>query len=90
MDRIRIDFALDEGAILRILGLIERRGFKVTGIAMHQTGAGHPGGGETAAMTIDMEARDAGRDIAVLLPQLHRLLEVRSVSLFSAQMASAA
>lgn len=85
MDRIRIDFALDEGAILRILGLIERRGFRVVGIAMHQTGDD-----ETAAMTIDVEARDAGRNLAVLVPQLHRLIEVRSVGIFSTQMASAA
>lgn len=90
MDRIRIDFALDEGAILRILGLIERRGFRVVGIAMHQTSATGPGGGDTAAMTIDVEARDAGRNLAVLVPQLHRLIEVRSVGIFSAQMASAA
>lgn len=85
MDRIRIDFALDEGAILRILGLIERRGFRVVGIAMHQTGDG-----DAAAMTIDVEPRDAGRDLAVLVPQLHRLIEVCSVGIFATRMASAA
>lgn len=89
-ERIRIDFTLDEGAILRILGLVERRGFRVVKIAMHQTGTHHPDGGETAAMTLDVEPRDAGRDLAVLVPQLHRLYEVRSVGLFSTPMASAA
>ena len=84
-ERIRIDFTLHEGAILRILGLVERRGFRIVKIAMHQTGDG-----ETAAMTLDVEARDAGRELSVLVPQLHRLFEVRSVGLFSTQIASAA
>jgi len=84
-ERIRIDFTLDEGAVLRILGLVERRGFRIVKIAMHQTGDG-----DTAAMTLDVEPRDAGRQLAVLVPQLHRLYEVRSVGLVSAQIASAA
>lgn len=94
-ERIRIDFALDEGAMLRILGLVERRGFRIVRMTMHETGANDPGtpkpgGGETAAMTLDVVPRDAGRRLAVLVPQLHRLYEVRSVGLFSTPMASAA
>lgn len=38
----------------------------------------------------DVEPREAGRDLAVLLPPLHRPYEVRSVGLFSTPMASAA
>lgn len=84
-ERIRIDFTLEEGALLRIIGLVERRGYRIVTIAMHQTN-----GGDTAAMTLDLEPRDPSRNLAVLVPQLHRLYEVRSVGLFSHSMASAA
>jgi len=75
--RISIDFAVAEGAALRMLGLIERRGFEVRGISMaQQDGLG--------SLTLDVEPRDPGRRLDVIAGQLRRLNEVRQVT-FSTQ-----
>ena len=66
--RLTIAFAPGEGAVVRMLGLVERRGFKLCGIAMAE--------GE---MTLDVEPRDAGRKLDMLDLQLRRLVEVRDV-----------
>lgn len=84
-DRIRIDFAMAEGAVLRVLGLIERRGYVVRGIGM----AEHEDG-ETASMELEIAARDAGRELDVLDLQIRRLAGIRAVSRYPVQMASAA
>lgn len=73
-ERIAIDFAPAEGAVIRILGLVERRGFIVRAIAMAD-------GDGVGRMTLDVEARDAGRRLDVLDLQLRRLHDVREVSI---------
>lgn len=66
MDRI-------EGAIVRTLGLIERRGFTVTGISTAT--------GETEhQMEMTLELNTAGRSVEVLARQVARLFDVSSVS----------
>ena len=77
-DRIRIEFAHEEGAIVRILGSVERRGYRLTGLAM-----------SGAVLTIDLAPRDPGRRLDVLAAQLRRLHDVTSVTPFPA-IASAA
>lgn len=62
--------------MLRMLGLVERRGFAIRAIAM----AGNP---SAAAIAIDVEARDPLRRLDVLARQLGRLVEVRSVTISS-------
>jgi len=71
--RVEIDFALAEGAVLRMLGLVERRGFEVRGIAM----AERDGQGSLA---LDLRPRDAGRRLELIAAQLRRLHDVRHVS----------
>lgn len=71
--RIEIDFAMAEGAVLRMLGLVERRGFEVRGISM----AERQGQGSLA---LDVRPRDAGRRLEVIAAQLRRLHDVRQVS----------
>ncbi len=71
--RVVIDFAAGEGAVIRMLGLVERRGFLVRGIAMEEQAEG-------ASLTLDIEPRDSSRRFEVLGLQLERLHEVRSVS----------
>jgi acetolactate synthase II small subunit len=71
--RFEITFTPGEGAVLRMLGLVERRGFAVTAIAM----ANHSG---TAEIAVDVEARDPGRRLDVVARQLERLIDVQSVS----------
>jgi acetolactate synthase regulatory subunit len=68
-----IGFEAADGAVIRMLGLVERRGYVVRGIAMaEQTGEG--------CLTLDIEPRDPGRRLDVLELQLARLHEVRSIS----------
>ena len=76
--RISIDFDRAEGAVLRLIGLVERRGFEVRGIAMGE----HASDG-TASMTLDVSPRDAGRRLEVLDLQLRRLHGVRSIATFA-------
>ena len=76
--RILIDFAMAEGAVPRMLGLVERRGFQVRGIGMEEDEAG-----ETASLTLEVSPRDAGRRLDVLDLQLRRLVGVRDVITFN-------
>jgi acetolactate synthase-1/3 small subunit/acetolactate synthase II small subunit len=71
--RVVIDFTVAEGAVIRMLGLVERRGFQLRGIAMAETG-------ERASMTLDVDPRDSGRCFDVLDRQLRRLHGVHDVS----------
>lgn len=73
-DRLTIDFTPAEGAVVRMLGLIERRGYLVRGVAMNEQPAG-------AALVVDVEARDPGRRVQVVAEQLRRLVDVNAVSL---------
>ncbi len=67
-ERIVIEYAPAEGALLRLLGLIERRGFRVCAIDMAEL----PGGGRAIA-TLDLAARDGARALETLGLQLRRL-----------------
>lgn len=71
--RIAIDFAPGEGALNRIVGLIERRGFVVRGVVMtDRDGRG--------TLNVDIDPRDPSRSIDILSLQLARLHDVRSIS----------
>ena len=71
--RVVIDFASAEGALVRMIGLVERRGFRVRGISMAEEA-------ERASLTLDVQPLDARRSLDVLALQLGRLHEVRQVS----------
>ena len=71
--RIEIDFAMNEGAVMRVLGLVERRGFEVRGIRMVEAEAGH------GALALDVLPRDPSRSLDVVAGQLQRLHDVRTV-----------
>ena len=75
--RIEIAFAPAEGAVLRMLGLVERRGFEVRAISMAEL-AGR------GSLSLDVTPRDSGRRLDVIAAQLRRLNDVQSVS-FSEQ-----
>ncbi len=76
--RIAIDFVVAEGALVRMIGLVERRGFIVHGIGMTKHDEG-----ETGQMVVELEARDPGRHLDVLSLQLGRLHGVTNVSTFT-------
>jgi len=73
-ERLVISFTPAEGAVIRMLGLVERRGCALRGLAMDDEANG-------ASLTIDLELRDASRRVEVIARQLDRLVEVNSVSI---------
>ena len=85
--RIGIEFDNVEGAVIRLLGLIERRGFVLRGVTMaERDGDGASGRASasgrvsSASMTVELVARDPSRRLDVLELQLRRLHGVRDIS----------
>ena len=64
-----------EGALLRLLGTVERRGFALSGLSADQTDAG--------ALAVRLQL-DGARDLQVLCRQIERLIDVRAVRLEAA------
>lgn len=73
-ERLTINFTPAEGAVLRMLGLVERRGYLLRNVTMKEDGA-------TASLVIDVEPRDSSRRVEVVALQLGRLIDVNSVNL---------
>lgn len=72
-DRIRIRHGDAEGALVRILGLAERRGYRLLAVEDR--------GGE---LSLELAPRDPGRRLDVLAAQLRRLHDVTDVTSFPA------
>ena len=53
-ERLTIDFTPAEGAVVRMIGLVERRGYFVRGLAMNEQA-------DSASLTMDVEPRDPSR-----------------------------
>lgn len=66
--RLFIEFATAEGAVVRMIGLVERRGFLVRRVAMAEQPCGR-----RATLTLMVEGRDLGRSADTLALQLGRL-----------------
>src|SRR4051812_40595510 len=74
---LKVSFDGEEGAILRLLGLIQRRGFSVEGIDMPQT--------DDTRKTVMLTVKPVGLAyrVDVLQRQIERLHEVREVSVIA-------
>lgn len=70
-DRIRVRFRNDEGALVRVLGLVERRGYRLDRVLV-----------EDGVLTLSLTPRDPGRRLDVLAAQLRRLHDVTDVTPF--------
>jgi len=70
---LRMTIQKVEGAIIRLLGLIERRGFSVTGMNAHADEAAQQ-------VEITVHVNSAGRSIETLAKQIEKLYDVRSVA----------
>ena len=77
---IEVSLTRAEGAIVRTLGLIERRGFIVHSIATE-------GDLHAESLVLRLEVGSRGRPFDVLLRQILRLLDVRTALLVEPQLA---
>ncbi len=77
---IEVGLTHAEGAIVRTLGLIERRGFVVQAVATRNDP-------HAEALVLCVEVASRGRPIDVLLRQILRLLDVRHALLVEPQAA---
>ena len=73
-ERLTGEFTPAEGAVIRVLGVVERRGYVLRGLSMKEKA-------DSASLVIDVEPREPSRRVPVLAQQLGRLIDVRSVSL---------
>jgi acetolactate synthase regulatory subunit len=73
--RLFVEFEIAEGAVVRMLGLIERRGFRVRRVAMAEQPCGR-----RASLALMIAPMDDGRSVDVLARQLERLHGVRQVT----------
>jgi acetolactate synthase II small subunit len=72
-ERLTIDFTPAEGAVVRMIGLVERRGYVLRGLSMNEQA-------DSASLTMDVEPRDTSRRVQVVAAQLGRLVDVKQVS----------
>lgn len=77
--RLDVNFTPAEGAMLRILGLIERRGYRIRDLTLAEQAA------QSASLSMLIEARDAGRQPDVVARQVSNLFDVSSVTLSPSQ-----
>jgi acetolactate synthase II small subunit len=70
---LRIEILESEGALTRLIGLVERRGFHIARMNKTSPHEGH------STVTLDVVARERLRPTDVLTRQIARLLDVRTV-----------
>ena len=74
-ERIFVEFDTMEGAVLRMIGLVERRGFRIRRVAMAEQPCGRRG-----SLALQIAPNGAGRSVGVLAAQLRRIHGVHLVS----------
>jgi acetolactate synthase regulatory subunit len=72
--RLVVEFTAEEGALVRMLGVVERRGFILRRTVMAELPCGR-----RATLALTVEPRDAGRSVETLALQLGRLVCVGRV-----------
>jgi acetolactate synthase II small subunit len=73
IDSLNIEFDSSEGAVRRLLGVIEARGFQVRAMSMGTDI-------ERSRMTVGLTPRDPGRCLDILSRQIARIQGVRHVA----------
>jgi len=76
-DTIHILIDRADGALQRLIGLVERRGFHIDGLDMASEGVGE---GSALRIAMTVRGRDAGRSIANLGLQIDRLVGARRIA----------
>ena len=73
--RLTIEYYVAEGAVIRMIGLVERRGFRVTRIVMAEQPCGRRG-----TLILEVVASDAARSVDILALQLGRIHGISRVT----------
>ena len=76
-DTIHILIDRADGALQRLIGLVERRGFHIDAMDMASEGTGE---GSALRVALTVRGRDAGRSIVNLGQQIDRLVGARRIS----------
>lgn len=80
LNTLNIELAEAEGALMRLIGLVERRGYTIATLDKSEARDGQ------STVTLQVKPRDAARQLDVLIRQIGRLLDVRAV--FTPQIAA--
>lgn len=75
--RLKLEYVNAEGALLRILGTVERRGYRIKSVAMNEHADA-----TNASVIVEVAPRDAQRRVDVLVAFLRRLHEVHAINAF--------
>lgn len=70
---LRIELAEQEGALMRLIGLIERRGFSINTLDKSAASNGN------STVTMQIASRGAERQVDVLTRQISKLFDVQAV-----------
>ena len=81
-DTLCVELAETEGALMRLIGLVERRGFTIATFEKSEARDGF------ATISMRLGARDGARNLDILSRQIGRLIDVRAV--FTPEIAAAA
>ena len=73
--KIECEIAQAEGSLIRVLGVVERRGYKLQGLSVM------PAGPDSYRLSFSVESV---RDVSMLVKQLERLFDVSTVQLVDA------
>jgi len=73
--RLVLTLTTAEGALVRTLGMIERRGWRLANLRTTPTDAEHQ------SLELDVTPRDPSRNAEVLKRQIERLIDVTSIDL---------
>ena len=74
-ERLFVEFEAVEGAVLRLIGLVERRGFRIRRVAMAEQPCGRRG-----SLALQVAPNDSARSVRVLAAQLRRIHGVDRVT----------
>ena len=74
--KIECEIAQTEGSLIRVLGVIERRGYKLQELSVL------PAGPDSSQLSFCIEST---RDVSILVKQLERLFDVHDVYLIPAE-----
>lgn len=81
LNTLNVELAESEGALMRLIGLVERRGYTIATLEKGEARDGQ------ATITMQVKPRDAARQLDVLIRQIGRLFDVRAV--FTPEIAAA-